>query len=972
MMNSKQAILALALAASVAVPTALKAQGTNGWFLECFDTGPPDPPPPPYPYTEDYDTSGVGNQLISFRIGVSGSVELGDTGDPGGPCWSPARTLDAAGRFAFGSGPLGSVQTTFDNSLAFTMGFPRDPVGDFSYAMIAKGDDPTVVPTARFGDPGLNGIFVGASNNYLVALWADADVSVQLRVDAIGDAARMRWRLINQQAEVQGLGLWFGAYCGMRTRNAGVVDSNGFNQAHSLLGTNTGIPKLTPDNFIGHIQLPTLKPARNEKHFFRNRPGFPKFINIEFGQSESYGIRFDLDNSTNVPDQTPVDEFLIGNYGSFTSPGLLWNNVMRNRVFLGSYEQESADIFLNETGIIEIFHQQPVQPGAFRDIVNYVKTAWSVGDYSPPYIALLDAPRLVASTPNQGLNDRAPNPFTVRVYVDNKYAELDKEVDLQNVKFTISLPPGLSLANGETAVKTKARINSNVIDFVEWQVEADDVTFGVLPYSVKIEPVPGPTKVLTGTIVMSTTPRFDLKAGANMITLPWNFADTSFENIIYRETVDGNGNVVRTPLVEGQDYRAYYYAPDTKSYVQASSAERGRGVWLVLTSNQIDLVLNTANTPPDQASGGYLYNLRHGWNLIGNPYPYAVPISQIIAVAEDDPRVSFTWQDLVTQGFVSPSLAYWERSSDPNNAAGGTYRFTEGLDAVAEPHRGYWIYVSTFRPIRLLWPAVYIEGLPNSGRSNGSNGWQQTDKRWRLQIAARTHDSLDAYNYVGLIANTKEAQQWTLPKPPQAPGQKVQISFEESVDGQPTRLAQAITDRLGRKEWKVIVSAQEATDVTLTWPNLSTVPRNVRFRLTDKATNTTRDLRSISGYTLRMNEAGTRELILSMEPGSVATRAVIGNVIVSRPSRDPHAPVTISYALSSEASTTIRILSGAGKEVFVVTRGRADNAGQNSAIWALRDSADRAVAPGAYRVEIVAETQDGERVRKIVPVNVTR
>ena len=36
------------------------------------------------------------------------------------------------------------------------------------------------------------------------------------------------------------------------------------------------------------------------------------------------------------------------------------------------------------------------------------------------------------------------------------------------------------------------------------------------------------------------------------------------------------------------------------------------------------------------------------------------------------------------------------------------------------------------------------------------------------------------------------------------------------------------------------------------------------------------------------------------------------------------------------------------------------------------DNANRAVAPGTYRVEILAETPDGERVRKIVPVNVIR
>ncbi|MBS1709300.1 MAG: hypothetical protein JSS65_11360, partial [Armatimonadetes bacterium] len=60
------------------------------------------------------------------------------------------------------------------------------------------------------------------------------------------------------------------------------------------------------------------------------------------------------------------------------------------------------------------------------------------------------------------------------------------------------------------------------------------------------------------------------------------------------------------------------------------------------------------------------------------------------------------------------------------------------------------------------------------------------------------------------------------------------------------------------------------------------------------------------------------------------------------------------------------------KEVYTVSRGRADGTGQNAVTWMLRDSANRAVAPGTYKVEILAETPSGERVRKIVPVNVIR
>ncbi|MCC6686072.1 MAG: hypothetical protein IT205_03655, partial [Fimbriimonadaceae bacterium] len=81
--------------------------------------------------------------------------------------------------------------------------------------------------------------------------------------------------------------------------------------------------------------------------------------------------------------------------------------------------------------------------------------------------------------------------------------------------------------------------------------------------------------------------------------------------------------------------------------------------------------------------------------------------------------------------------------------------------------------------------------------------------------------------------------------------------------------------------------------------------------------------------------------------------------------------VVINYTLSAEAMTTIKIMNN-GKEVYSFHRGRSDIAGQNQVSWNLRDSANRAVAPGTYQVEIRAETSNGEVVRKIVPVNVVR
>jgi hypothetical protein len=375
--------------------------------------------------------------------------------------------------------------------------------------------------------------------------------------------------------------------------------------------------------------------------------------------------------------------------------------------------------------------------------------------------------------------------------------------------------------------------------------------------------------------------------------------------------------------------------------------------------------------PSDQEEGGLLVSLHQGWNLIGNPYSYSVPLNQLLVVAEDSPKDSYTWIDAVANNFVQSSMIHWER--DDNIPNGGMYVYTQGSNDVLNPHAGYWIYVSTFKPVRISWPAVFAPGLPNSGRALSDPAWTQNDRQWRLQLSARSTTGIDGQNYVAVVQDKKKASQYTLRKPPAAPGQAVELYIEDQIDGKTVHMTQAVTERAVRKEWNVNVKTKAAGDVTVTWPNLPSVPRNMRFRVTDLASGEAHDLRSVSGYTFHMAAAGVRKLKLTMEPGGSA-RPVIGNVLVSSPGRSKgaNAPVTVSYALSADALVTVRILSGQGKEVFTVTRGRADGAGQNSVTWAMRDIANRTVAAGVYRVEILAETPNGERVRRVVPINVTR
>jgi hypothetical protein len=945
-------MIKISKAASVALMAVLATASfaQRGWQGECIS------PDNDTPYSADYGTKSIRNQLIVAHSGVSGNVTYG--GD-GGPCYDPARQLDASGRFAFSMGDLGSVQSSFDDALALTTGAPADPVGDFCYAKILINGN-TNATSELFGDGGLRVSYVGASKRYMISTWTTADVDVELEQKVIGNAVRMRWRMRNLAADTASLGLLWCAYVGMRT-SFGAFDSTVFsNQANSALRTLSGIRKgfdSPSDNYIGYTVLDTSKPVRNERRYDSNNPKFPASVDFLFGQTEAYGMRVDNIAAAETPDANSADLFLIGNHGWFTGPGLIFGNNVRLNVFgddpNNPNPREEADIFLNETSFVQRFSAVPVASGNTREIVHYVRANWGTADFVDPYTVVLDSPALLA-TDSDGTNGLTPNPFRFRAYIDNQYATLDREVQLRNVKLTIFLPDGITLAPGQTQQKTLATVDPNQVAFVEWSLRSDGLIIGDLPIRVTIEPTPGPVKSVTTTVRVSATPRLNLPAGANLVTIPYTFQDTGMDEVL--------------GLQSGVDYQAFRWDPAVFGYLPATSVERGTGYWVVPLSDLGYRTLTNAGQPNDAPRGGLLVSLKQGWNLIGNPYSFPVRLSHLVLVSEDNPADSIPWIEAVNAGLIQSSLTYWNRDDALPN--GGQYLYTQGAGDLLLPHRGYWVFSNTFKPMRIVWPPVFNEGLPDAGRST-ENAFKQDDRRWRLQLSVRGQNGLDSQNFVGMLSDAKTAERNQVRKPPMAPRQKLELSIDGTMGGKPTRMAQAVTTRAGRQEWTVNVRAEEAGEYTLTWPNLASVPRGLRFRLTDVATGDTRDLRATTGYTFRMNDAGVRKLKVSVEVAG-SSRPVIGNVLVTRPSRDNNAPVQVTYALSADALVTVRVLSSTGKEVFTVTRGRADNAGQNSVTWALRDSANRAVAPGVYRIEVIAETPGGDRVRKIVPVNVVR
>lgn len=936
-MMRKWSVIAGLAGLSALLPSLAAAQ--VGWTFRCID------PENTSPYSDDYGIGRLENQLVGVTLGVSGTVTHGGES---GPCFAPSRSLEASGRFAFFSGPTGSVQTTFDDYLAWTYGAPIDAAGDYCFARITKDTNATGT-SALFGEGGINTFFRGASNRYIVSIWSDADVEANLQARVIGDAVRLRWRLRNLGTEDRPFGLLFGAYTGLHASGGQTDSQTGANLALSSrpgIGSN---PKFTADGYQGIVNLPTTRPIRTERNYAASNPKFPATMEFAFGQTEFYGLKVENIPSANFQDASSVDRIFIGDW-FFNLQG----NTMRQSVFGDATgEKEEEDFRVDEYAFIQRFPVSTIQAGGTTDIVHYVRSTWSTGIYRDPYTSVIDAPRTIG-TEAGGLNGLTPNPAQVRVYIDNQFAEIDKEVSMRNTRVRIILPPGLRLPTGQSDLRIINEILPNQISAADFQVEATGEVFGDLPVRVVVTPTPGPERNLDFNIQVAATPRLTKPSGPNLVGLPFTFTDQSLNSIL--------------GLQSGVDYQAYRWDAVNQGYSPVSSPARGQGYWLVLRSAFAG-ALNGAATAEDAGRGGLLTTLKRGWNLISNPYNYPVKLGDLnFVVAGTGGGGVVAYPEAVANGVINGGLAYYR----VDDAGVGFYDFLNDPAASMAPLAGYWIFSNAFDDIQISWPPVFTPGLPNSGRStSGQTEFEQSDRQWRLQLSARGKDSVDSRNFVGVASDSRTADKLDFLKPPAAPESAFDLSIVDTYRGEQTRMAQAISARTGRLSWKVQVDVKKAGDITLTWPNLESVPKNVRFRLTDEANGLVRDLRTVSGYTFSAAETGTREFTLTAEVGG-STRALIGSVVVGSAGRDANGAVNINYALTGDATVTVRILSGTGREVYTVTRGRSDSAGENSVTWTLRDNANRAVAPGVYRAEIVAESSTGERVRKIVPINVVR
>jgi len=643
----------------------------------------------------------------------------------------------------------------------------------------------------------------------------------------------------------------------------------------------------------------------------------------------------------NDPNFIPVDRLLFG-AADLLDPTELWDHPPVGIPGF-NFARDAWDI-----AAAVYWDPKILSPGQSREFVTYFGKQSSTIDFTKPWAAGVEARGSLDLT--SGLP--TPNPFIIGAFIVNQ-----SDIPLTNAKATITLPKGLALAAGEKITKpddTGTTVPSGGESQFSWSIVPTGEASGRLSYSVSFAAGPGiQGKVITRTIDVPALPVQALPGGLQMVSFPDFFADA-------------NPSVALG--LNPNDFALLRWNPAIGQYQPVTALAPGQAYWLNLVSSKTVSLQNA--TPVPVTSQSYEIRLvkgQDGWNQIGNPFLQIVNWADVQVLSSDatDPNYlkPLTIDEAAAAGLIQSALFRYDTQT-------GTYKFDPTSSTDLVPLQGYWV--------KVLRDSVSLLIPPPSGRAavtRAAAPAKSTTNGWLLKVIASNGKTQDAWNYLGVASGASDGYDpKDISKPPYVQN-AVRLQFTR--DGWGTRAgsyAQDVQAANGaKKSWTLNVTTPAPNqDVTLSWPEVSTVPKGYELFITDSANGQRRQMRQTSSIRVNTGEASTRSFVITAEPRvgtGVFTISMQGH---TAPGGRAGGVMSFDVSSTQDATIMLRIKGASGQTIRTLT-GRSASLGSTATFtWDNRDSKGTSVAAGSYIVEVTGTTSDGETRRLIQPVLVVR
>ncbi len=346
--------------------------------------------------------------------------------------------------------------------------------------------------------------------------------------------------------------------------------------------------------------------------------------------------------------------------------------------------------------------------------------------------------------------------------------------------------------------------------------------------------------------------------------------------------------------------------------------------------------------------------------MIGNPYSYAVDMNSILVEYNGQ---HYTMNDAVSNNMIDPVI-YWYTTVA--NVASGTsstgYQIATLANATLEPWVGYWIHVYASN-LSLLFQPVAATGRSAKSvarRSGSATGWSTT-------LQARDLASAHCANLtVGVTTNAGEkvTRGVDIYTPP-ALQDGINLT---SLKNQTAALMQDYRPpaQTENYSWQLTVKGPAGAKISVTWPDLTQLPKDADILLHDTLTGTQCYLRTMTSYTVALGANETsRTLQLTVTPRSLSALQIYNLQAIRM--RANGAAVNITCQVTAAATTTVDIRMPTGRLIRQLSS--VSPAGSVSLVWDGKDATGRLVSRGAYQCQVRAVTENGQSVSALILVS---
>ncbi len=423
----------------------------------------------------------------------------------------------------------------------------------------------------------------------------------------------------------------------------------------------------------------------------------------------------------------------------------------------------------------------------------------------------------------------------------------------------------------------------------------------------------------------------------------------------------------------------YYTVPTSPPGCQSTTLSAQEGYWLLAQAATLDVA-------GELPHGDQTIPLQTGWNMVAPPYE-ATMDSLLVDNAGDVRSLA----DAQAAGWVAATFFY-------SHDGTGTYsRLTINRappDELSYWH-AYWVVAAFDCSLIVPQPSGGAGGTTTRTAERA-----QGEPAWAFEIRASSGSLMDSITVAAADGASDDFDGFGLdrPKPPAPPGEaRLQMVLRapgtavmprwgvdqgRSKGRRGTEVARGdqappynkapggevpwacelametkATGR-GQAEWQFTVTGGvEGQPVTLSWPELSRLPKDRVAILVDRDTGRRTFMRSRRQYEFAApGEGSSRSLAVTVKPARHAGTLITGfSVVPLRGGRGAE----LTFSLSADAAVDIRVLNVAGRLVGRVRERASLEAGRHTVTWSGRSTSDTALPNGLYLCVLKAKGPNG-------------